>query len=129
MCYFWGYIIPTWPTSDIAAIQGDTPPLYHVETTDGIPQTSDGRTPQAYAQEPSGRFLSTIVNKTITDSKAPLQLKCSLTQPIPKKNKPTNIPANARGARSQGSLCFLIKLQDISYSLPIKTLVQHIRDR
>ena len=47
-----------------------------------------------HAKAPSDRFLSTIINKTITESKVPHQLKCSLTHPIPKKNKPTNIPVN-----------------------------------
>ena len=50
-----------------------------------------------HAKEPSCRFLSTIINKTITKSKVPHHLKCSLTHPIPKKNKPTNIQTSARG--------------------------------
>ena len=49
-----------------------------------------------HAKEPAGRFIS-IINKTITESKVSHQLMCSLTHPIPKKNKPTNIPANALG--------------------------------
>ena len=60
------------------------------------------------AKAPSGRFLSTIINKTITaflstiinktitESKATHQLKCSLTHPIQKKNKPINILANVQ---------------------------------
>ena len=92
------FILNSYPKSCI--------PITHAEVEMAISKLPNGKACDAdglaaehlkHAKISSAKFLTPLLNKIFMDSKAPGRMKCSLTHPIPKKNKAPNLPTNARG--------------------------------